>query len=392
MTGRNAGDEAMSNRVLHPNVLALKLEHDSTPAPRPRGTGRRLRSMAHRGMTVFQVFLLVFMLAAPAALLAAKPTSTASPSTTDASGGTGKSGDAKAKAKAPADTTKAPTDTKSSTKAPDAPKSGSSSSTKSSTKTNTSATSTTTTPTSTTGNVTPQVAGAGGSPSADLDQCANDPAPSSHLDGCDTSSSQWVNGNLGASKSVYLEGDSIPYRIRFDNLSTTGTHTETIGWDTTKSFKHAIDYLTTYTRTVSTANACLGVTSCGSPLPFAIPADPHVTGAGVTPIGGDLIMYGGQITGVSVYHLGLGNTECASATFPTSDTATYLGNSDTTTCMRISFTASQANPVLAWGGHIATRQQWGQSNSAISISGSPYHTRTIDLDGKGGNQDRSLSA
>ena len=107
----------MSNRVVHPNVLALKLGHDSTPVPRRQGTGRRLRSMAHRGMTVFQVFLLVFMLAAPAALLAAKPTTTASPPAADAGGGPGKSGDAKAKA--PADTTKAPADTKSNTKAPD---------------------------------------------------------------------------------------------------------------------------------------------------------------------------------------------------------------------------------------------------------------------------------
>ena len=48
--------------------------------------------------------------------------------------------------------------------------------------------------------------------------------------------------------------------------------------------------------------------------------------------------------------------------------------------------------MLAWGGHIATRQDWGAGNSAVAISGSPYHTRLIDLDGSGGNQDRSLSA
>ena len=51
-----------------------------------------------------------------------------------------------------------------------------------------------------------------------------------------------------------------------------------------------------------------------------------------------------------------------------------------------------ANPVLAWGGHISTRADWGQDNSAVAISGSPYHMRLIDLDGSGGNQDRSLSA
>jgi hypothetical protein len=64
--------------------------------------------------------------------------------------------------------------------------------------------------------------GAGGNPAADLDQCANDPAPSFPTDGCNANASQWVNGNLGASKSIYREGDSIPYRMRFSNLPTTG--------------------------------------------------------------------------------------------------------------------------------------------------------------------------
>ena len=58
----------------------------------------------------------------------------------------------------------------------------------------------------------------GANPSANLDQCANDPAPSPSTDGCNGAASQWVNGNLGASKSVYQEGDSIPYRLTFDNL------------------------------------------------------------------------------------------------------------------------------------------------------------------------------
>ena len=37
-------------------------------------------------------------------------------------------------------------------------------------------------------------------------------------------------------------------------------------------------------------------------------------------------------------------------------------------------------------------QDWGANNSAVAISGSPYHTRLKDLDLTGGNQDRSLSA
>jgi uncharacterized repeat protein (TIGR01451 family) len=218
---------------------------------------------------------------------------------------------------------------------------------------------------------------AAANPSANLDQCANDPLPSSHLNGCNTSATQWVNGNLGSSKSVYFEGDSIPYRMTFGNLVTgaANPHTVTIEWDTTKSSKHAIDYLTTWNRTVADANPCLGISGCSSSTTFPIPADPQVTGAGVTPIAGNFTLFGGTITSVDPYTGGAG--------FPTGDKSRSI---------KIHFTTTVANPVLAWGGHISTRQDWGQANSAVTISGSPYHMRLLDLDGSGGNQDRSLSA
>jgi len=214
-------------------------------------------------------------------------------------------------------------------------------------------------------------------PSANLDQCANDPSPSPNSDGCNSDATQWVNGNLGASKSVYVEGDSIPYRTRFASLATQGSHTVIIEWDTTKSSTHAIDYLTTFNQSVLNANPCLGVSGCSTFSTFAIPADPQVTGATppVTPIAGVFRLYGGTITAVSGYSGG--------ALFPSGDQSRRI---------TITFTASVANPVLAWGGHIATRTDWGSGNSAVAISGSPYHTRLIDLDGSGGNQDRSLSA
>lgn len=215
-----------------------------------------------------------------------------------------------------------------------------------------------------------------GNPSASLDQCANDPAPSPHTDGCSASATDWVNGNLGASKSSYFEGDSIPYRLTFDNLSTSSNHNVVIEWDTTKSGKHAIDYLTTFNRTVATANPCLGVSGCSSSMTFPIPADTQVTGAPVTPVAGNFTLYGGTITSVSEYTY--------------ADGTGFSG--DKSARITITFTASQANPVLSWGGHIATRDDWGPTMAATAISGSPYHTRLIDLDGSGGNQDRSLSA
>lgn len=198
-------------------------------------------------------------------------------------------------------------------------------------------------------------------PSADLDQYAN-------LDAA------WVNGNLGASKASYFEGDSVPYRMKFGSL-TLASHTITFEWDTTKSSKHALDYLTTFNRSVPSADPCTGVSGCSSFNTFAIPADSQVTGAGVTPIAGLFRLYGGTITGVSAYS--------GDGSFPSGDNSRRI---------TITFTASVANPVLAWGGHIATRGDWGVDNAAVNIPGSPYHMRLIDLDGAGGNQDRSLSA
>jgi uncharacterized repeat protein (TIGR01451 family) len=218
----------------------------------------------------------------------------------------------------------------------------------------------------------------GANPSANLDQCANGQAPSPSNNGCNgTPDTDWVNGNLGASKAVYFEGDSIPYRLTFDNLSLS-SHTVTIEWDTTKSGTHALDYITSYNQSVLDANPCLGVSGCNpfSFDEFPIPADPQVTGAGVTLIAGNLTMFGGDITGVSAY------------SYP--DGTGFAG--DKSARITITFTATTANPVLAWGGHIASRQDWGLTASAVSIPGSPYHTRLIGLDGAGGNQDRSLSA
>jgi hypothetical protein len=202
-------------------------------------------------------------------------------------------------------------------------------------------------------------------PSANLDQWANK-VPAS-----------WVNGNLGASKAIYHEGDSIPYRLVFGSLPLT-THVVTIQWDTTKGGKHALDYLTTYDYRVSgpQPTPCAGVTGC-NPLSFtthAIPVDPNVSGAGVTQAAGVFTLFGGTITNVSGYTL----------------SGSYAG--DSSTAITVTFDASVANPVLAWGGHISTRVDWGAGNSAVAVPGSPYHTRLLALDGAGGNQDRSLSA
>src|SRR5207253_6213951 len=108
--------------------------------------------------------------------------------------------------------------------------------------------------------------------------------------------------NVNGGKANYLEGDSLPYRIRFDDLSL-AAHAITIKWDTTKNGAHGLDYITTFNRTVTNANPCVDVTGCDANTftTFAIPLDPQVAAAGKSQIAGDFRLYGGTITSVNAY-------------------------------------------------------------------------------------------
>ncbi|PKO06774.1 MAG: hypothetical protein CVU41_05425 [Chloroflexi bacterium HGW-Chloroflexi-3] len=200
----------------------------------------------------------------------------------------------------------------------------------------------------------------------------------------------WVTGN---NDGLYYEGDTVPYRTRLSNLKQGDEYSITIEWDTTQSSKHAIDYLKTYNATMENAKPCVGLTKlpagfdCFTASTWEIPADtfmqsdPDWIANGGFQDPGEFSMFGGTITSVSEY------------TSP----ADYLGN--TKTSITVFFTAGSTDLVMAWGGHIAERADWGLNNSAVSISGSPYHMRIISwydvTNNKSlnvGQMDRSLSA
>ncbi len=200
----------------------------------------------------------------------------------------------------------------------------------------------------------------------------------------------WVSGN---NDGPLYEGDTVPYRTRLQNLISGNHYTITIGWDTTKDGKHALDYLKTFNATMTNADPCISLVGLpaglcsGTPSTWGIPADTFmqsdpewITNGGVQDPG-VFTMFGGDITGVSEY-----NTP-----------ASYDGN--TATSITISFTAASTDIVLAWGGHIGERADWGMDNSAVFITGSPYHmhidawyditnVKSLNV----GEMDRSLSA
>jgi len=220
---------------------------------------------------------------------------------------------------------------------------------------------------------------------ANLDQCANggvgDP-----VEPC--SGANWVNGNVNNSKAHWTEGESVAYRQVLTGFTVGLSYSVTIGYDTTKGGKHALDYLTSFDRTETLAegnNPCSGVAGCslGTFTTFPIPVDPKVTagfdqipanGDDITQIPGVFTLFGGTITGVSSYIY----------------SGSYAGDSHTS--ITITFTADSTNMVLSWGGHIGTRADWGATNSAVFISGSPYHMSQDGCSFGCGAQDRALSA
>jgi hypothetical protein len=234
--------------------------------------------------------------------------------------------------------------------------------------------------------------------SVGLDQCATLP------NACSSSNSaQWQNGNLGQSNSSYFEGDSVPYRATFSRLTIGETYSLLLEWDTTQSGKHAIDTLTSYNRTIGSADYCAGITCSGSTSSLSIPSNPNITAEGVGQTSGQAFaLTGGTFPASGSTVPNTGNL-CADATCLVSSnpsayslSGTYAGSSSTS--IRLWFTADAKSAVIAWGGHIASRADWGNDHSAVSISGSPYHMRVNDLscsdeDNCGvGNQDRSLSS
>ena len=222
----------------------------------------------------------------------------------------------------------------------------------------------------------------------------------------------WGTGNAGASNSHYLESHSIAYRTVMGQLPTDGTVIEiTLGYDVKRSGSYALDYLTHYQRVLphvlfghhdpEVFDPLSGISGVGATMttaPIPLPTQTLV----VDPDGTDpdpaaaqpstsmselpaaermMTLFGGHLIDVTYV------TEADVA----------LATSSSETQIKVRFTADSPTAVLAWGGHIACRWDWGFNadgtpRSAGGISGSSYHMRLVNWNlGNLGSQDRSMS-
>jgi hypothetical protein len=254
---------------------------------------------------------------------------------------------------------------------------------------------------------------AGGTkPAGNLDQVRNGAAASPLIP------VDWVNGNAGASNAHYKEGQSIPYRLVLTNLPTgpTNVNSAKIEWDISHSSKNAIDYITSVVRTPpggisEPINVC-GDAQYNTVIPgctegptgfttFAIPAPPVSKLAG-SPAQQQPITSFSNLPSADKFFRIYNGTISNIQYIPNADgNLGDLTAAQSSTRISITFTATSPTVVLAWSGHIGSRNDWGFTagvpNSAGGVSGSPYHSRYIELCPAGqacggGNQDRSLSA
>ena len=197
-------------------------------------------------------------------------------------------------------------------------------------------------------------------------QCAN-AKNDSDPDNCEL----WVNGNINQSKANYFEGEAIPYRVVIDPAVVGHEYEITIGWDAVESDSNALDYLATYNYSVSNADPCSGISLCTLTTPSstaAIPADTRMQRGrddidgnddDITQPSGEFTVWGGTIIPVGGYN------------YPTD--FSYTGSHEITLTLRI--VASADSVVLAWGGHMASRLDWGNANGVVNLNGSPFHMR-----------------
>ena len=216
-------------------------------------------------------------------------------------------------------------------------------------------------------------------------------ASSVNLDQWATLDHAWQNGNLNGNNTRYPEGGIVPFRLAVEGLSK-GSHTIRVQYDFTAGGHKAYDFLAAWNGWVSPPMCGSGGGGVSSMCPYlpaphygAFPSDGFKTD-GLTVRGAEaysgvirrLTIWGGSITSIS------GPTHAG----PTS------GNS--TAEFTVHFTSTGSAVLMAWGGHLAQSRYWemsigGPRDGAGTVSGSPWHMRTLQLDGSGNrNQDRSI--
>ena len=214
--------------------------------------------------------------------------------------------------------------------------------------------------------------------------------PNQFVNGDANTNPQWISGNTSM-KAEMVEGDFLPYRQEITGLTIGYTYYFGIAWDITEGSGgngnlQAIDYIGTYNATIPNdpthGTAWEGNNGPGDgnvltgPVPtntILVPSDPILSSPiGIVNInapGGAYFFSSTQIAGsMSIW----GGTFTEIGPYTNNGSLSLASNNGKIQSIEFAFTALQANVVVAWGGHIGMRSEWG---SNARPTGSPYHMR-----------------
>ncbi|MFN4892895.1 MAG: PKD domain-containing protein [Bacteroidota bacterium] len=234
---------------------------------------------------------------------------------------------------------------------------------------------------------------------ADAQACQFQQGQNGGVGGAVISPVDFARGNVNGSKAHYVEGNSIPYRIEFTTLAANTQYRVLISFDVKKQTKHAMDYITGFQNLKYSPTdpaeqidplKGTGLQGLGSIVAntFAIP-NPTFTNStsynttatnSFTQLKTPAFFNPESTSPASPYSSAIrdkGNMVIWNATI---NSIQYINTIDPTlsdvhaTFEVVFIKANNANNVvLAWGGHIASTNTWGEGNSAHDIPGSPYH-------------------
>ena len=218
-------------------------------------------------------------------------------------------------------------------------------------------------------------------PAATLEQCRNGlaTAPNDCL-GTLGGNAGWVSGNVGQSQAHLVEGYSIPYRAILTDLPLNTSITLVLGYDIKHSDKNAIDYLTQYQRlephaqfghpaeVVNPTSGVSGVNATIDTTPIDPPSSLNSPVAGQpTTSFNNLVASEGQAKAVMTLFGGQFDGPEANKFQYVSQGSLTAAQSETT--ISVTFKALSSTVVLAWGGHIASRLDWGFTNGVPNSAG-----------------------
>ena len=209
----------------------------------------------------------------------------------------------------------------------------------------------------------------------------------------------FARGNSNATKSHYSEGNSVPYRIEIDDLLPNTQYRVLISFDVKKSGKYALDYITGFQNLQSNIGdnpefvnplrgtslesvSGLVISTLAIPAPVFSNSSVFNTKASqsFTTLKTPAAFNPETTSPVSTLSAQVRDKGNIALWNGTLNSIAYVGTvnmspQDVTASFEVVFTKANntRKVVLAWGGHIASLQDWGQGGSASAIPGSPYH-------------------